>query len=93
MAADPEVKSGKGRRTFWAVIVVARNHLNCLLSRVYCRSFPISQDRDILKEEDLYTPIENCLYDPVNLAAEVLELKAKYSFPSGKLQHGHHILI
>ncbi len=67
--------------------------LKCLLSQVYCRPFPKSKDRDIVVKENLYTPIENCLYEPVNLAAEVLELKAKYSIPPGKLQHGHHILM
>ena len=67
--------------------------MKCLLSQVYCRSFPRREDRDILVKKDLYTPIESCLYKPVNLAAQVLELKAKYSIPSSKLQRRHHIVI
>ena len=55
--------------------------------------FPKRKDRKIVKEEDLYNPIEACLYEPVNLAAEVLELKAKYSIPSSKLQYGYCMLM
>ena len=91
MAAEPEAKSGKGRRMCWTAVTL--RILKCLLSQVYCRPFPISKDSDIVKEENLYIPIANCLYEPVNLAAKVLELKAKYSISPGKLQHGHLILM
>ena len=38
----------------------------------------------ITREEDLYSPIVICLYEPVNLAAEVLGLPAMFSKTLGK---------
>jgi len=48
--------------------------------------FPFHRTEKVVNEADLYNPIVNTVYAPVNLAAEALGLSVMYSKAKGKLQ-------
>ena len=56
-----------------------------LLLQVYGFPFPVQEGDQLTQETDLYTPIYNTIYQPVNMAADALGLNVTLSMTKGTL--------